>query len=150
MYIAEFKDAWKDLVDAYPDDFKFFYKVHVLVCHVPEFVRRHGPLGPYSEQAGESLHSRWDLDWTRYKYLPMTPEERLLNAVVDFEYRHLSLLDDASTSSQADDNEVMSSQPSETEQMSSQFSEPEAMSSQMEEQEQVDALTTEFEFMSSQ
>ena len=140
-YIAEFKNAWQALVDAYPHQFKFHYKIHILVCHVEEFIKRRGPLGPYSEQSGESLHGRWGTHWPRYKNLPrMTPEERLLNALVDFEYRHLSLLNDSSNSSQADEPEPMSWQTTESEPMSPQTSEP----------DQIDELTTEFEFMSSQ
>ena len=94
MHIMEFKAAWEALVLFDPENFTFHYKVHVLTCHVPEFVKRHGPLGPYSEQAGESLHSRWASHFKRFKNLPNKSfGERMLMALVDFNYQHLSLID---------------------------------------------------------
>ena len=148
-YIKEFKNAWRSLIAAYPHQFRWNYKIHVLCCHVPEFVKRRGPLGPYSEQSGESLHSSWTSTWKRYKHQPKTtPEERLLNAVVDFEHRHLALLDVSSNSAQ--DDEPMSSQVTDPEPMSSEMSEPEPSSSQMDDEDEVASLTHDFEFMSSQ
>ena len=93
-HIDEFKDVWQSLVDA-DSSFSFFYKVHVLVCHVPEFIaRQRSPLGPYSAQAGESLHSSWMSCWKRYKNLPRYDDgEKLLMALIDFNHRHLSLID---------------------------------------------------------
>ena len=150
-YIAEFKTAWKVLVDAYPDQFQFHYKIHILVCHVEVFVNRHGPLGPFSEQSGESVHCNWGSHWRdRYKNLPQfTPEERLVRAVVDLNHRRMSLLKDPSDSSQATEPEPMSSPSTEPEPMS-QTTEPEQMSSQTTEPDQIGSLTTEFEFLSSQ
>ena len=46
-----------------------FLKVHVLICHVPEFLegKSHG-LGIYSEQMIESAHNVFEVDhWRRYK-----------------------------------------------------------------------------------
>ena len=150
-YIAEFKTAWKVLVDEYPDQFNFHYKIHILVCHVEVFVNRHGPLGPFSEQSGESVHCNWGSHWRdRYKNLPQfTPEERLVRAVVDLNHRRMSLLKDPSDSSQATEPEPMSSPSTEPEPMS-QTTEPEQMSSQTTEPDQIGSLTTEFEFLSSQ
>ena len=146
-HIGEFKDAWQALVEEYPDMFKFHYKVHILCCHVAEFANRRGPLGPYSEQAGESLHGRWGSHWKiRYKNLPQfTPEERLREAVVDFNYRHLALMTNLSETSEPEPTFSQTTEP-----VSSQTSEPEPMSTQTSEPDQIDALTTEFEFMSSQ
>ena len=94
-HIDEFKDVWQSLVEA-DSRFSFFYKIHVLVCHVAEFVERHGPLGPFSEQAGESLHSSWLACWKRYKNLPGYDDgQRLLMALIDYNHRHLSLIDPA-------------------------------------------------------
>ncbi len=42
-------------------------KVHVLVHHVPEYVRRTVQLGPTSEQALESQHRFFDIFYKLYK-----------------------------------------------------------------------------------
>ena len=70
----------------------YFYKVHVLIFHVGDFVEKFGPLGPFSEQAGETVHSWWTKLWISYRSLPLTPGERLLRALVEWNFRRLSLI----------------------------------------------------------
>ena len=43
-------------------------KVHSLLHHVPQFIRRYGSsLGPFSEQFIETLHSEYDRFWSKYR-----------------------------------------------------------------------------------
>ena len=92
--IEEFKMAWQSLVN--DDFFTFFYKVHVVCSHVADFVDRvGGPLGPYSEQAGEAVHLNFKSLFDRFRYLPnKTSGERLLAAVAEYNYRHIALITD--------------------------------------------------------
>ncbi len=66
-------------------------KVHVLVHHVPEYVRRTGDqLGPTSEQGLESPHVFFDISTT--KLIVQTPpvfQERLLKSVLHYNVFHL-------------------------------------------------------------
>ena len=61
-------DDWQESIDGFEDSFvkldrAWTPKVHALVFHVPEFIQaRNRALGPYSEQAGESLHHIWKKD----------------------------------------------------------------------------------------
>ncbi len=68
-------------------------KVHVLVHHVPEYVRRTGiQLGPTSEQAPESQHTFFDIFYHRFKVnCKNSPvfRERFLNAVLHGNSYHL-------------------------------------------------------------
>lgn len=66
-YITAFAQSWEELKDFYrdvdinEDESKIMYteKVHVLIYHVPQFCKRYNSgLGVWSEQAGESLHSK--------------------------------------------------------------------------------------------
>ena len=71
---------------------RYFYKIHVLVYHVCDFIDIFGPLGPYSEQAGETVHSWWKKLWVSYRSLPMTQGERLKAALVEWNWRRISLI----------------------------------------------------------
>ncbi len=68
-------------------------KVHVLVHHVPQYVRlTTAPLGPTSEQALESQHRYFDIFYHRFKVnYTNSPvfRERLLNAVLHYNACHL-------------------------------------------------------------
>ena len=71
---------------------RYFYKVHVALLHVKDFVKDFGPLGPYSEQAGETAHSWWSKLWVNYRSLPMTQADRLFWCLVEWNFRRLSLI----------------------------------------------------------
>ncbi len=68
-------------------------KVHVLVHHVPEYVRRTGiKFGPSSEQAPKSQHTFFDMFYHGFKVNCTNPpvfRERLLNAVLHYNSYHL-------------------------------------------------------------
>lgn len=51
--VAEFFQVLRDNLK---DDLKYTNKLHILEHHLAELVYSHGVLGPYSEQASESLH----------------------------------------------------------------------------------------------
>ena len=65
-HLEEFERLWK------VTGVNWFPLTHALRFHVPQFCdRRDLPLGPFSEQAGESLHHVLRDDWdTRWKKLP--------------------------------------------------------------------------------
>ena len=65
-HLEEFERLWK------VTGVNWFPLAHALRFHVPQFCdRRDLPLGPFSEQAGESLHHVLRDDWdTRWKKLP--------------------------------------------------------------------------------
>ena len=72
-------DDWQESIKRFEDSFEkldraWTPKVHALVFHVPEFINAREPkraLGPYSEQAGESLHHVWkDYVQKRFSKLP--------------------------------------------------------------------------------
>ena len=67
-------------------------KVHAVFFHVEDFCEMVGMgLGPWSEQAAESLHTDFDKMWTRYKVRDTDHEkygERLLEAVVAYNSQH--------------------------------------------------------------
>ena len=71
---------------------RYFYKFHVVAFHVAEFVDVFGPLGPYSEQAGETVHSWWTSLWKNYRSLPGTDAERLLWCLVEWNFRRFALI----------------------------------------------------------
>lgn len=76
---------------------RYFYKVHVLLMHVEDFVDEFGPLGPFSEQAGETLHSEWLKVWVRHRALPFPPERRLFLALVEWNFaRYMRILNSQS------------------------------------------------------
>ncbi len=67
--------------------------VHVLVHHVPEYVRRTGvPLGPTSEQALRIQHNFFDIFFHKFKAnctkFPVF-QGRLLNTVLHYNSSHL-------------------------------------------------------------
>ncbi len=68
-------------------------KVHMLIHHVPEYVRRTGiQLGSTSEQAPKSQHTFVDIFYHRFKVnCTDSPDfrEHLLNAVLHYNSRHL-------------------------------------------------------------
>ena len=41
-------------------------KVHIIIAHLKYFVERFGPLGLYSEQAGEAIHTFFKKTWKKY------------------------------------------------------------------------------------
>lgn len=81
IHLLEFESLWNKT------GLKWFPLAHALRFHVSEFCDARGlPLGPFSEQTGESLHHVLQNDWdTRWKKLPkklgIDPE---LRAVVAF------------------------------------------------------------------
>ena len=92
------KEAFDSLVEATAGlmparrQVRYFYKFHVVAFHVKEFVDEFGFLGPYSEQAGETVHSWWTKLWVHYRSLPTTPAERLLSCLVEWNFRRLVLI----------------------------------------------------------
>lgn len=66
VHLEEFERLWK------ATGINWFPLAHALRFHVPQFCdRRDLPLGPFSEQAGESLHHVLKDDWdARWKKLP--------------------------------------------------------------------------------
>ena len=89
---------------------RYFYKVHVLLFHVEDFVDEFGALGPFSEQAGETVHSAWMKLWKHYRALPMSPARRLFLCLVEWNFRRLMMilntsLDDSSDDDDDDDDE---------------------------------------------
>jgi len=69
----------------------FTPKLHELCFHVPEWCEEaNSGLGPFSEQAGESIHKVFYSFWQNYKNLPnKTQTERLLTAIVNFNGQNL-------------------------------------------------------------
>ena len=91
------REAFESLVEATADQtgkcrVRWFYKVHVVLHHVEEFVEEYGPLGPYSEQAGETVHDAWMKVWVRYRALPIPPQERLLRALVEWNFERVMMM----------------------------------------------------------
>jgi len=67
-------------------------KVHTIFHHVEDFCgKRQEPLGPFSEQALESLHSDFVPTWQKYKVPPNHPlySQRLLRSVCEYNASHL-------------------------------------------------------------
>ena len=67
----DFEKAIDDFLDFFIDlEIKIkSTKLHILFCHVKEFCKKNGyGLGVYSEQAGETIHSRFS-KFSRYKLL---------------------------------------------------------------------------------
>ena len=85
-HIEEFRQLWTATGK------KFFPLAHALVFHVPQFCEeRDMALGPFSAQAGESLHHAFKVQWeTRWQKLPRsTASDPLLRAVVGFSSENL-------------------------------------------------------------
>ena len=91
--IREFQDSWEQLILDYADTefhedepkIMFTEKVHVVVFHVQQFCERYGALGPWSTQAGESLHSRLKKHAANYDNAPKhLVDDRDLWAIADF------------------------------------------------------------------
>ena len=63
-------------------------KIHIILTHVEEFIRKEGrPLGEFSEQELENSHSAWLVVWSRYKVKDMSSDiylQRLPKAVDNF------------------------------------------------------------------
>lgn len=67
-------------------------KNHAIFSHVTDFCQQHGRgLGPYSEQASESVHADFRLCWEKYKVGPANSQyvPQLLRAVQAYNCRHL-------------------------------------------------------------
>ena len=67
-------------------------KVHCIFFEVPIFIEKHGkPLGFFTEQVFESMHSDWKPTWARYKRNENHPqfEEQLKSAVVNYNSLHV-------------------------------------------------------------
>ena len=97
--IRSFSEAWKSLVSYY-DQYevnegqpKIMYteKVHVLIHHVPQFCLKFGSgLGVWSEQAGESLHTKYRKHLENYANVPKhVLEDKELGALLDFNSKQL-------------------------------------------------------------
>ena len=67
-------------------------KVHALFYHVEEFVLKHqSSLRIFSEQATETLHSKFNAHWEQYKHCSDHPKygKQLFNCVVDYNSKYL-------------------------------------------------------------
>jgi len=62
-------EEFRNLIDAHLPQLHTLTKTHLLLAHVPQFVRRHRYLGLLSEQSIESLHSTVNADYEKYKSL---------------------------------------------------------------------------------
>ena len=69
---------------------KLSSKIHIVLDHLDQFVKRKGALGPYSEQASESVHADWIKTWDFYKSYP--GEDRLLKCVLKYNKKHIKNL----------------------------------------------------------
>lgn len=86
-YIADFKQKYLDLgISVTP-------KVHAVFHHILEFCQVHGKgLGPWSEQASESVHYDFQETWTCFKVRSLDHPDygnRLVKAVCTYNSRHL-------------------------------------------------------------
>ena len=89
---------WEEKIDRFAVAFRQLKipespKAHVLIQHVPQFIKATGmPLGPFSEQASESVHSDFkDTAWKRYKVGEEKDSypQRLLSSVINYIYKRL-------------------------------------------------------------
>ena len=87
----ELADNLEDLVEDFTVFFKkigipIFPKVHVIMHHLVEFTSRHGPLGPFCEQAFESAHYAFWNTWQNFKRDIGHPQyaDHLKRAAIDF------------------------------------------------------------------
>lgn len=67
-------------------------KVHAVFHHVKQFCSKFNvPLGPFGEQAGESIHAHFKETWNKYNVKKTNERypERLLAAVREYNSRHL-------------------------------------------------------------
>ena len=62
-------------------------KIHIVLDHLDQFVKRKGALGPYSEQASESVHADWIKTWELYKSYP--GDDRLMKCVLKYNKKHI-------------------------------------------------------------
>ena len=67
--------------------------MHILIDHVADFCEEFGSLGPFSTQAGESVHSDFKKTWQHYFVHESTSPEvfakRLLKAVNKYNAKHV-------------------------------------------------------------
>lgn len=88
------KDKMQRFQEDY-DNLEIHYtpKVHALIHHVPQFCFSvNSGLGPYSEQASESLHRDFDSMWAKYKVRDFSCERygsQFLKAICAYNSRHL-------------------------------------------------------------
>lgn len=45
-------------------------KIHIILDHLDQFVKNHGALGPFNEQASEAVHNDWLRTWNSFKTDP--------------------------------------------------------------------------------
>jgi hypothetical protein len=67
-------------------------KAHAVFEHVPHFITQTGqPLGPFSEQASESVHSDFSREWQHFKLCTdhVNYADHLLRAVVRYNSYHV-------------------------------------------------------------
>ena len=67
-------------------------KIHAVFYHVPDFCKRtNQSLGPFSEQASESIHHDFNITWTNYQTGPGNPNYgvKLLEAVRMYNSQHI-------------------------------------------------------------
>lgn len=68
-------------------------KVHIMIRHVPEFIREHGkPLGQFSEQVVESCHAKFDKLFNSYRIKDTNHPNylnKLYRAIMHFNAYHL-------------------------------------------------------------
>ena len=92
-----FSDKVHDNFKSNWNAFKFTYqflsfpsgstKIHIVLDHLEQFVESKGALGPFSEQASESVHADWVKTWDLYKTYP--GDDRLMRCVLKYNKKHL-------------------------------------------------------------
>ena len=88
--LAEFEQSYKKIPNISKPP-----KIHILLCHCCQFLKLYGQnkgLGFYSEQTGETVHSKFESIFSKYKIKNIHSEKygnRLRKAVVDFSSIHV-------------------------------------------------------------
>ena len=62
-------------------------KIHIVLDHLEQFVESKGALGPFSEQASESVRADWKKTWNLYNTYP--GDDRLMRCVLKYNKKHL-------------------------------------------------------------
>lgn len=85
------KPNWKEAIDHFAwllqeHGIPFTPKLHITIYHIPEFIEMHETaLGPFSEQAAESLHHQWEKFYMNFASCSHeTYGQSFLKAVVKF------------------------------------------------------------------
>ena len=84
--VAQFRSCYMELL------IPITPKVHIIIDHLVDFCKRHGSaLGPFSEQASESVHADFSQIWQHYRVAPNHDRfaDKLLSAVVKYNSLHV-------------------------------------------------------------